>query len=171
MDEQLRKILSQLERKCSKCECCSYDIFNKAVTLLAKASGSGEETEDVREKAGEMLELLKSNGYVDDCRYAAAFAREKSSLTGWGPVKIRFALRGKHIDSDAIENAISGIDSDRSTDRLLRLLEAKWKSLSGKDGKILPDSKLKLIKFALSRGYGYDEVKDAVEGVIRNGQS
>ena len=42
-----------------------------------------------------MVAELKEDRYVDDARYAAAFAREKASLQGWGPVKIRFQLRGR----------------------------------------------------------------------------
>lgn len=171
MDELSRKVLAQLERRCSKCECCSSDIFDRAVSLLVKSYGDAADMDAVRKQAGEILGSLQTDGYVDDLRYASAFAREKSSITGWGPVKIRFALRRKNIGGDVIENALSEVDAGKSDEKLHRLLAAKWKTLSAPDGGMLPDAKYKLIKFALSRGYEYEEVKDAVEAVIRNGQS
>ena len=87
-------------------------------------------------------------------RYAGAFAREKSSLDGWGPVKIRYALRMKGIADAAIGEALDGVDTDKAEARLSKLIEAKRKSLEGD-----PQIRLKLIKFALSRGYEYDTVE------------
>ena len=53
--------------------------------------------------------------------------------------------------------ASCGLDSSRAEDRLERLTAAKWKSLQDD-----PQGKLKLIKFALSRGYDYDAVQAAI---------
>lgn len=169
MDILEKKVLSRMQRICSKCECCSFDIYNKAVAALVKALGAESCTDDIRDRAGEILSSLREEGYVDDARYAAAFAREKSALSGWGPVKIRFALKQKHIDGDEIENALSDVDSARSGEKLRRLLEARWKNLTGPDGSVPDDARLKLIRYALSRGYEYEEIKCAVESVVRNG--
>lgn len=138
------KLLKQLENQCARREYCSSDILSKA---CAKLEGDAD-------AAREILDSLVKDGFVDDLRYASAFAREKSSLTGWGPVKIRFALGAKKIDRSIIDAAMQEIDSDKAEDKLARLLESKRKSLEGD-----PQAKLKLIKFALSRGYEYSEVQ------------
>lgn len=145
------KILNSLASACSKAELCSRDVLQKA---LKKTDGD-------RAAAGEIVARLQSEGFIDDSRYAAAFAREKSSLTGWGPVKIRFALKEKGIDQAVIDSALSEIDPERAGARLSNLLEAKRKSLEGD-----PQIKFKLIRFALSRGYEYPEVETQTERIL-----
>lgn len=146
MKEESRKILARLEALCAKTEYCRSDIFRKAL----KAS------DDIAE-AGEITDSLVKDRFVDDSRYASAFAREKASLTGWGPIKIRFALRAKQIPESSITEALAGIEDGKADARLEKLLETKARSLEGD-----PAIKLKLIRFALSRGYEYDAVESAL---------
>lgn len=147
-------VLSRFQALCSRSEQCSADIHRK----LLKAFDGDEE------KARELLDALKADGFVDDTRYAAAFARDKARLEGWGPVKIRFKLRGKGIGDAAIEEGLSQIDSDEAEEKLYRLVLAKRKSLEGD-----PQIKLKLLKFALGRGYSYDQVAPAVDKALADG--
>ena len=167
MDGQSKKILDRFEKLCAGCECCTFDIRRKIIAALRKALG--EDSEDLKEKAEKILSSLVSEGYVDDARYASAFAREKSSLSGWGPIKIRFALSSKHIPDAVISDALKDTDAEKADERLIRVLETRWKSLTGPDGQVPQDARLKLIKFALTRGYEYDAVKTAVERVTHNG--
>lgn len=151
MNSDSSKILSRLENLCARREYCCSEMMDKALKAL----------DGNREMAEELLSALKDNGYVDDARYAAAFAREKSSLTGWGPVKIRYALNAKRIDRQMIDAALEEIDDQRAESRLEKLLQTKWKALQGDS-----QAKLKLIKFALGRGYEYEDVRKAVERII-----
>jgi len=145
------KCLSRLQRLCSKAEYCTSDVYRKAMKDL----------EGDAEAAAGVVEKLVAEKYVDDARYASAFAREKASIQGWGPVKIRFQLRGKGIADAAITAALEEVEPQRAADKLERLLAAKRKSLEGD-----PQLKLKLIKFALSRGYEYDEVETTLKSVL-----
>ena len=150
MNDQAKKVLSRLQNLCAKQECCSGDMMTKAVKALDGDRG----------QAAEVVEALIKEKYVDDARYAAAFAREKAAITGWGPVKIRFALAAKGIKGAAVDEALEEIDGGRAEEKLRKLLESKWKTLSDD-----PQGKLKLIKFALSRGYEYDQIKSLVEEI------
>ena len=151
MDEAVKKVLSRLENQCSRREYCIADIEKKACKAL------DSDMDAVRE----VVNSLVKDKYVDDYRYAAAFAREKSSLTGWGAVKIRFALAARHVSSEAIDSALSEIDFDRADARLEKLMTAKWRTL--KDD---PNGRLKLLKYALGRGYDYDEVSSMAARVM-----
>lgn len=153
MDEAARKVLGRLEAQCSKREYSSSDVMEKAMKAL----------EGNRDAALEVVESLLKDRYVDDLRYAEAFSREKSALTGWGPIKIRFALRAKRIDDRTIESALERIDTDRANDKLRGLMCTKWKSLAGD-----PQAKLKLIRFTLSRGYDYSAVAPLAESISRD---
>lgn len=166
MDAQSKKILDRLERLCAGRECCTSDIRRKIAAALVKSFG--EETEGLSEKTDEILVSLEAGKYVDDARYASAFAREKSSISGWGPVKIRYALVSKHIPDAVISEALKDVDCGKAEEKLIRALETRWKSLTGPDGQIPRDAKLKLIKFALARGYEYDAVRAAVEMVVKS---
>lgn len=144
MDSEQKKILDRLEAQCSKREYCSADVRLKAFKALDGDSA----------RAAEVVDSLIRDGFVDDSRYAGAFVREKSSLTGWGPVKLRCSLRAKNISQDIIDAALTEIDSDKADEKMFKLIESKRKSLEGD-----PQLRLKLIKYILSRGYEYDQVQ------------
>lgn len=143
-----RKVLDKLQGQCSRREYCVKDMRAKALKAL----------EGDRAAADEIVECLISDGYVDEGRYAGAFARDRSSLGGWGPLKIRQALAAKDIPPEIIAEALEGMDADRSDARLDRLLAAKRKSLEGD-----PQQRLKLLRYLLGRGYEYEAVEKAIE--------
>lgn len=143
--------LSRLQRLCSRAEYCASDMYRKALKDLEGDSSA----------AARVVAALKADKYVDDARYASAFAREKSSLQGWGPVKIRFQLRAKGISDDDISSGMAEIEQPKAHAKLERLVAEKYKALEGD-----PQCKLKLLKYALSRGYEYDQVASVVDSVM-----
>ena len=148
-----KKVLERLQRQCARMEYCTSDIRRKALKAM-----EGDE-----EAAGRIVESLLNDRFVDDRRYAAAFAREKSALQGWGAVKIRFLLRGKGVSDEIITEALQEIDAGKAASKLDKLAADKYRLL--KDD---PQCKLKMLKALLSRGYGYDEVEAAVVRAIQN---
>lgn len=148
-----KEVLSAMEALCAKREYCVSDIRRKA---LLKLEGDGEAAEEI-------VASLVADKFVDDARYASAFAREKASLQGWGPIKIRFQLRMKGISDADINAALDDVDTEKAAARLERLLETKWKTLRED-----PQGRLKLIKFALSRGYDYSEVERFLTQIVRD---
>lgn len=151
----VEKITDNLRRQCSRREYCSSDIYNKALKAL---DGDGR-------KAAQVLQTLIEERYVDDQRYSSAYAREKSSISGWGEVKIRYMLSAKGISRETIEQALSEIDLQRAESRLLKLLENKYRVLKDDN-----QWKLKLMRFALGRGYSYEEVNECIN-IIRTSHS
>lgn len=150
--EDIIKVTDRLRNLCSRREYCSSDILKKALTAL----------EGDREAAEQILKKLVSEKYVDDLRYAAAYAREKAMISGWGETKIRYMLSAKRISRDIITQALAEIDEDKADSRLQKLLENKARSL--KDD---PQIRLKLLRFALGRGYQYDDVAPVIDSLMR----
>lgn len=146
-----QKVADRLRGLCSRREYCRSDMMKKAIAAL-----DGDQSEATR-----VVDLLVKERYVDDLRYASAFARDKSSISGWGSVKIRHMLSAKGISREIIDAALEEIDEEKASSRLDKLLQSKARSL--KDD---PQAKLKLLRFALGRGYGYEEVKDVVDKLI-----
>ncbi len=144
--------LRRLMVLCSRREYCGGDVLR-----LMERWGVGE--------AGraDVLGRLERDKFVDDRRFAGAFVRDKFALGGWGVYKIRSALRAKGLSDVIITQALSEIDTGKAQEKLEDLLRRKMVSVGvGKPYEV----KGKLVRFALSRGYGYDEVLEAVERLV-----
>lgn len=148
-----QKVSDRMKALCSRREYCLSDIRKKVMTLL---DGDESGTQAV-------LDQLVEQKYVDDLRYASAFARDKSSIAGWGEVKIRYMLAVKGISRDIISEALAEIDEQKACGRLEKLISNKARSLNGD-----PQIRMKLLRFGLGRGYSYDEVSSVVEQLLRN---
>jgi regulatory protein len=152
MTDQQKRILDRLRGLCSRREYCYADVLKKAKDALDGDAQAAKEVADV----------LVEDKYVDDLRYASAFARDKSAIQGWGEVKIRYMLSAKGVPRDVIDKALEEIDQDKADSRLEKLLQNKLKSL--KDD---PQRRLKLLRFALGRGYSYDEVNSLINTILK----
>ena len=148
----ISKILDNLRRQCSRREYCTSDVLKKAEKAL----------EGDKEKAMQVVATLVEEKFVDDLRYASAYAREKSAISGWGEVKIRYMLSAKGIARDVIAQALAEVDPNRADSRLIKLLENKYRTLRED-----PQCKLKLLRFALGRGYSYDEVSGHIDAIMK----
>ena len=151
--KEILLVTDRLRALCSRREYCTQDVMKKALKAL----------EGDRHAAEQVLETLVAEKYVDDLRYAGAYCRDKASLSGWGEVKIRYMLASKGISREIIAEALDEIDCSRAQDRLNRLLQTKYKSI--KDD---PQCRLKLLRYALGRGYSYDEVTSVIDRLIHN---
>ncbi|MBR1509792.1 MAG: RecX family transcriptional regulator [Bacteroidales bacterium] len=145
-----KRCLSRLQKLCSKAEYCSKDMYRKAL----------KDMEGDADAAASIVASLVEERYVDDVRFASAFAREKATLQGWGPVKIRFQLRSKGVPEAAISAALQEVEPQKAGDKLEKLLQSKARTLEGD-----PQKRLKLIKFGLTRGYEYDAIEKALDSV------
>ena len=143
----MEKALDKMRRLCSRREYCVSDIRTK---LMKELEGDAQKVEIA-------LNKLKEERYVDDLRYATAYARDKAAISGWGTTKIRYMLSAKGVAKDVVIEALNEVDEGKASSRLEKLLENKYKSL--KDD---PQWKIKLLRFALGRGYSYDEVNDQI---------
>lgn len=149
----MEKVLDRMRNLCSRREYCRADIMKKAMSAL-----DGD-----REKAEKVIEILVAEKYIDELRYASAFARDKSSISGWGETKIRYMLSSKGVPREVIDKALEEIDGAKAMTRLERLMENKYRSL--KDD---PQCRLKMLRFGLGRGYGYEEVSEVLEILMKN---
>lgn len=152
MTDQQKRILDRLRGLCSRREYCYADVLKKAKDAL----------EGDAQAAKEVADSLVEDKYVDDLRYASAYARDKASIQGWGDVKIRYMLSAKGVAASVITEALQEIDREKSSSRLHKLLENKLRSL--KDD---PQCRLKLLRFALGRGYSYDDASHTIDQLLR----
>ena len=137
-------MLNRMRNLCARGERCTSDIRRKLAVLPP-------------EEAEAVLDTLVREGYVDDARYARAFARDKSTLQGWGSLKIKLALQRKAIGAAAIGAALEEIDAKAAEARMEQVLRAKWNALAREEDPARKEAKF--YRYALARGYGYEEIK------------
>lgn len=148
----MEKVLDRMRNLCSRREYCRSDIMKKVLKALDGDKAGAEK----------IIETLVREKYIDEIRYSSAFARDKASIAGWGETKIRYMLSAKGIPRDTISLALEEIDEGKAAGRLEKLMENKFKSL--KDD---PQCRMKILRFALGRGYGYEEVSSVLDGLMR----
>lgn len=152
MEQEAAKVLDRMRALCSRREYCRKDIMKKVLPAV-----DGDVT-----VAGGIIDMLVKEKYIDELRYASAFARDKSSIAGWGAVKIRYMLSAKGIPEGLVSQALEEIDGEKAVSRLDKLMENKFRSL-----KEDPQCRLKMLRFGLGRGYGYDEVSSVVDRLMK----
>lgn len=110
-----------------------------------------------------VIELLISENFVNERRYAHAYAHDKHAYNGWGRIKIAYQLRAKGIDQSLIDEAIGDIDPDSYRDTLLGLLRSKWREVSGRNPQ---QARAAMLRFAAGRGYEPSIIYAAVDQVM-----
>lgn len=123
---------------CSRSEQCEYDIRQKVIKAGI-----------LNQDADEILNFLKREKFIDDARFATAYARDKVRFSGWGRHKIRLMLTAKRISADIISQALDSIDMKDYAASLKRVGIAKLKSLDLNKR----EDAAKLYKHLLSRGF------------------
>ena len=148
----MERVIDRMRNLCSRREYCKADIMKKALAALDGDRGNAEK----------VIEVLVSEKYIDELRYASAFARDKSSLSGWGETKIRYMLSSKGVPREIIDQALAEIDDSKAKTRLEKLMENKFRGL--KDD---PQCRPKMLRFGLGRGYAYDEVAEITDCLMK----
>ena len=111
------------------------------------------------EAQARVMERLMKERYVDDERYARAFVKDKVRYNKWGRRKVEQALWQKHIGDSVRQQVLDEVDDDEYISILRPLLQQKRRST-----KAASDYELnqKLIRFAVSRGFTMDIIKQCI---------
>lgn len=104
--------------------------------------------------------FLLEEGFINDERYCRFYVKGKLNIKKWGVNKIKLSLMAKGIDREIIENVISEINKDSYFDELVNLL--KNKKIDESDPY---KRKAKLIRYAMSKGYSYPEILEAMRNM------
>lgn len=139
----------QLAQLCARSEHCQHDMLEKM-----------RRWEMSDEAQAHVMQRLISERYVDDERYARAFVRDKILYNKWGRRKVEQALWQKHIDDDIRQRILDEVDDEEYVNVLRPLLKQKRRTL-----KATSDYELnqKLVRFALSRGFTYDIIRQCLD--------
>jgi regulatory protein len=135
---------------------CAYQ--ERSLKEVSQRLREWELTEDEIEPI--ITELTLQN-YLNEERFARAFAGGKFRVKKWGRLKIKQEMKLRGLSNDLIQKGLSEIDGDDYEETLRDLLEKKARSLRGEAS----DIKQKLVRFALSRGFESDIVWDLLKTI------
>lgn len=146
MSEQ--EALLKLSALCSRSEHSSGEMRDK----LRRWGFSENEREHI-------VQRLIDERFVDDERFCRFFVRDKIRFDKWGRRKIEQALFLKGIDSSISQTVLDEICDDDFVEILRPLIAAKRRTTKASSDYEL---RAKLTRYALSRGFGMNIIKQVV---------
>lgn len=148
MTEQ--QVLTRLTAECAKAEHCTGEMLEKM-----RRWGIDDDVQ-----ARVMAYLIKGK-YVDDERFCRLFVRDKIRFNGWGRRKVEQALYQKRIDKVVSGPILDAIDDSEYINVLRPLIRSKRKSIKAANEY---ERNQKLMKFALSRGFEWNIIRQCIDG-------
>jgi regulatory protein len=130
--------LQKLQAYCAYQERCHQEVMTK----LQDLGMYGDRADDI------VAQLITDN-FLNEERFAVAYARGKFRIKQWGKIRIRQALKQRHIPDYSIKKAMAAIDTEGGyLETLAKVITTKAKDYEGDKQK-----KQKLANYALQRGF------------------
>ena len=138
---------------------CSYqERSHKEVLLkISKSNISKNETDKI------VAKLITEN-FLNETRYAIAYAKGKFRIKNWGKIKIINKLKQQNISSWNINKAIAEIDKDeysKSFNLIFNKLNLKYNYLKN------IYRKKKILSILYSKGWEYDLIIDSLNAKFK----
>jgi regulatory protein len=134
--------LQKAETYCAYQERSQYEVRGKLISLGIYF----DELENI------ILNLIET-GFLNEERFANAYARGKLRMKSWGKNKIKQGLKFKQVSAPLIKKAIQNLDGDEYLNKLIGVLEKKAPTIKEKQ----PYKRnYKLCQYAMSRGFEQD---------------
>lgn len=112
------------------------------------------------EETSEVCDYIEEVGLVDDDLYVKFFVEDSFRIKNKGARKIVYELKQRGIDDDKINEAIEEAN-DMQYDALKEAYERKLEATKSETDQY--KRKNKIIRFLISRGFDYSDIKDIVD--------
>lgn len=149
------KPLHYADAKAKAMSYCAYQERSRQ-QLRDKLAEWGQEPEAIER----LLTELEQENYLNEERFARAYAGGKFRQKRWGRYKIQQGLKQHRIPAALQQQALQHeIDPEEYWQSLLHLLEKKAATESERNPQL---RKTKLLRYAISKGYEQDLIWDAL---------
>ncbi len=145
--------LQKLKHYCAYQERCHSEVKEKLYNL-----GVWKKEHD------EIIATLIEENYLNEERFAIAFAGGKFRIKHWGRVKIKYELKQKQVSDYSIKKALKQIGEDDYLQTLEKLAKEKYASLKNEQYLI---RKKKTMDHLMQRGFEAELVKTITENIAR----
>ncbi len=147
-----RTIEEQIKHYCAYQERSHYETQKKLYELGAN-----------KEEADELIAVLIQENYLNEERYAKAYAGGKFRMKQWGKQKIIQGLKKQYISDYCIKKGLAEID-DRDYKKVLQaLFEKKSRTLTKDENKFSRMAKIKA--YLVQKGYSYEDINPLLQNV------
>lgn len=137
---------AKIQDWCAYQERCQQEVRDKLYDYGLKSA----DVEDI-------ISRLISDNFLNEERFAKAYAGGKFRIKKWGRIKIKMGLKAKRISDYCIQKGLREIDETEYRKTLRKVIENKDALLNEKN-KIR--RKYKLMRFAASKGYEQELVME-----------
>ena len=148
----LDEALIKLQRYCAYQDRCHKEVREKLSAL-------GIWGDD----AGQIIVALIEEKFLDEERFARSFVRGKHRFKKWGRIKIERELKKKDITGYCLKMGFQEIDDEEYLETLTTIITKKNQFLKAKNEY---ERKVKLAKFAMTKGYESHLVWEVVNDLI-----
>lgn len=118
-----------------------------------------------KEVADETVRFLYEFNFLDDSKYAKAFARDLLKRKPAGKMKVTAELKKRGIDEALIEKTVDEIFADQDEAKLIRA--ASEKKLRQVSYKTVEKQKTALAGFLQRQGFSYEAIDEAIKEHFR----
>jgi regulatory protein len=141
--------LQKLKHYCAYQERCHSEVKEKLYSL-----GVWKKDHD------EIIATLIEENYLNEERFAIAFAGGKWRIKQWGRIKIKYELKQKQVSEYSIKKALKQIDEGEYLKVLNKLAKEKYAALKNEQYLI---RKKKTMDYLMTKGFESELVKRATE--------
>ncbi len=111
----------------------------------------------------QLLSQLVEENYLNEERFAIAFAGGRFRIKQWGRVKIKYELKQKNVSEYCIKIALKAIEEKDYQKNLHQLAEAKLKLLKSEKNSFI--KKHKLQQYLLQKGFEPSLISSIVNSI------
>ncbi len=140
--------LQKLKHYCAYQERCHSEVKEKLYNL-----GVWKKEHD------EIISTLIEENYLNEERFAIAYAGGKWRVKHWGRVKIKYELKQKQVSEYCIKKALQQISQEEYLAVLKKLADEKYASLKAEQYLV---RKKKTMDYLLNKGFEMDLVRGLV---------
>ena len=115
-----------------------------------------------RAEVEQCISQLISENYLNEQRFAIAFAGGKFRMKEWGRIKIKLALKQKKVSDYCIRKALEEISPKDYKKTLNKILSSKNKEVKEQNP---IKKKYKVAQYAISRGYEPEMVWEGISAM------
>jgi regulatory protein len=115
-----------------------------------------------------LLSQLIEENYLNEERFAIAFAGGKFRMKQWGRVKIKYELKQKGVSTYCVSLAMKEIEEETYLETLKSLVTKKWESLKGEQ---YLNRQSKTTAYLLQKGFEQNLIIEAIVEIKNGHQS
>lgn len=141
-----------MQNWCAYQERSQFDVRKKLFSLKLEQS-----------QIEEVIVALIADNFLNEERFAMAFAGGKFRIKHWGKQKIKIELRKHQVSEYCVEKALKSLDLEKYEDEMTKLIQKKMNQSKHVDRRKLYYS---VMNYMLTKGYETDKISKVLNQLI-----